>query len=258
MPTNIVKLALNTENISYDSARNVSYSTNDLGITTDTTHGTVSNFTSSTSTITIPRASVRPVLYGRDRSYIISVWAKVNNGNTATLHRSGGGTLNTNVVINFGASTSLAFFNTSVQTSATFDDNKWYHVALSRNVRTWILYVNGEVIITHSNANYNTGRSAQIIGGFSGNLLDYRVYTGENSSSDIETLYLDGPETIFPTHAEISSVTQMSTKVIVQVDNPGNIELVIEVDGEDHVVEGSEVVIDGLLPGTEYDIKLKT
>ena len=259
MPILISSLSFNTDSIAFDSVLNKSYNVAGISSVIDPTYGVVASLTGAGSALTIPSGSVRPALYNKNRYYIISTWVKVESGNTATIHRIGTNNTNTNVVVAFGSNTSLSFFNTSIRyTDVAFDDNQWHHVALSRNVKEWKLYVDGNIIIYKDSSNYTTGKSSQVMGKFAGNLLDYRVYTGVHADSDVLEIYNNGPDTIIPSNAEILSITPMSSTIVVKVDNPSGLDLVLEVDGQDFTMTSDEIIIRDVDPGMLHEMVLRT
>lgn len=143
----------------------------------------------------------------------------------------------------------------------------WAHISLTYDGTTERTYFNGSLNRTVSIA-YNTAPGPLFIGsatnftsGFSlnGYILDFRIYDGALSDTEINTLYTDGPG-LSPLRVEpqVSSVSV----TIGSVDGATGYRLTLQQTGsstisivKDNFTDLNQVITN-LIPGTEYTISL--
>lgn len=264
-----------TASLTSDSSGNSNTLTNDGGVVSavDATYGNVASF-SNASGSNLVIAPSPPALTGNS-SKTICFWIKRNN-QTAAFENIFGCTPTTSQYrsqIN-GVSTwrSIMFLpegETAVNTTFTpgFLTGVWYHIAITYDGTTEILYVDGSQQKSEARSmlvggdSFTIGGSPSYTGSYrlDGYMSDFRAYDNALSATEITTIHTEGPNPVvsqfIPGVTSISAtvveVTGALTYQINITESPSGTTWVAHTG-----ISTGNVTIGSLTPGTTYVLQL--
>ena len=186
-----------------DSSGNANTLTNAGGVVSvsDTTYGSVAYFDGSEiSVFTLPNA---PSVMAGTSPKTFSFWVKRDNQQVEIVSGQG---MNANDEFRVQFQEGFRVYNngTKFTTGMTSDyvAGIWYHMVLTYDGTTEVIYADGNVVDSLSISSVNTANGEFMIGGspaylpnhtFTGAMSDFRVYDSGLSATEVSTLYNEGP-----------------------------------------------------------------
>ena len=197
----VAHYAFDQTDVSLDSSGNSNNLTN-AGVTStvDSTYGKVALFDGVDDYLTID-ASIFPALLGNS-ARTISVW--VNSPSMEDLSIFDYSITSKRFLLYHRKSEGLLFLNTSVRVivGPMLSINTWYHVSVTYSGTTLKVFVDGSETFSATFSVDSTSQVPLYIGRlsdnaavyqFSGKMSDFRIYDYELDSSEISSMFSDGP-----------------------------------------------------------------
>lgn len=238
-------------------------------LATDATYGSVGYF-DGTASLTLPAADVPACMIG-DNSKTMSYWMKIDSGGLASTawHHS----INNFRMVMLQTGKNRFFFRYyNTESNNTYAEDTWYHIVCIYDTSTgdFTSYSDGQVDLSYSVAmestasNFMFGDNVSNTNGnnFVGMMTDLRIYDYAFDSTEISSLFADGPNptetylsaTMYTHVSDVSwiSVVGATTYRITQKENSGS---EVEVLGS---TTDMSVTLGNLTPGASYDFSLYT
>ena len=246
---------------------------NNVGSVNDATYGTAASFDADNMSY-FSLASAPAAITGSS-SRTFSYWVRaLRTGVSQVLHSQGVDSANEYRFQLQNSGNFLQIYHAGLALVAdvptTYFLGSWSHISITRGGTNEILYLDG-VSLQSGNTNVNTETGPLYIGAstrfpgvsFDGEMLDFRIYDGALSSTEVMTLFTDGPNgsdvPLPPLVLEVRSVNILA--IVAPVDGAIGYNITYEgpTGGEIVAFTGTTDLsynIVGLDPSTPYTVKL--
>lgn len=205
----------------------------------------------------------------------LSFWIYSDYATNATICGNGANTTNNKVRFLWVGSTrtiNVDSGNISDAGSVSIPASSWAHVVFTFGSSTIKTYINGVLDINSSRPSLNTGSGNLALGRdpsngnlkeFEGYMVDFRAYDNEQDSTDVTTIYNDGPRDIYKVTLEADVYTHLADITWSSILNVSSYTLTQGISGEDgiNVLDNStdlSFTTTTLIPNTSYEFKLYT
>lgn len=244
---------------------------NNVGSVNDSTYGTAASFTNAVNNYFILPSAPATLTGSSSRTF--SYWIKYGIGSFLMVHGQGLETMTEHRVMVDTNGYVLSGRNgiSSLKSNETRNE-QWVNISITYDGTTESMYFDG-ILQKTANLTFNTETGPLWIGNtpklpdysFEGRMLDFRIYDGALSSTDVTALYMNGPNpALTPAPGFLSPTAGMASISITVGEVPGALVYQINVtessSGITRVayegVSAGDYIINLLTPETTYVLHL--